>query len=34
MLEIVHGNTVFSDLPRDCKTTQQGSELPNLTGAV
>lgn len=34
MLEIVQGNTVFSDLPRDCKKTQEGPQFPNLIGAV
>lgn len=34
MLEIEQGNTVFSDLPTDCKKTQQGPQLPDLIGAV
>lgn len=34
MLEIVQGNTVFLDLLRDGKKTQEGPQLPNLIGAV
>lgn len=34
MLEIVQGNTVFLDVLRACKKTQEGPQLPNLIGAV
>lgn len=34
MLEIAQGNTVFSDLLKHCKKTQEGPQLPKLIEAL